>query len=73
MIKPSALASADILITGGIGFIGSSLARRLVHAGASLGLRHRSRLPRSNRVRDDPRNQGDGLYPGEPVTQGAFP
>ena len=30
------LAGADVLITGGLGFIGSNLARRLVHAGARV-------------------------------------
>jgi UDP-glucose 4-epimerase len=34
----STFASAEILITGGMGFIGSSLARRLVRAGAKVTL-----------------------------------
>jgi len=35
---PKAFAGADILITGGLGFIGSSLARRLVGLEAKVTL-----------------------------------
>jgi UDP-glucose 4-epimerase len=35
---PNAFADADILITGGLGFIGSSLARRLVRLNATVTL-----------------------------------
>jgi UDP-glucose 4-epimerase len=35
-MSASSFSSAKVLITGGLGFIGSNLARRLVHAGAQV-------------------------------------
>ena len=36
--NPDIFASSDVLITGGLGFIGSALARRLVELGAKVTL-----------------------------------